>query len=268
MEPIFRLALVRLRAQLTQFAIAQIDSMHFAFLAFRVKDVAIGRIKYDIKTVATGGADPIRVADAFLALHAAGTDPILIVLKSAGDAEVRFRIVQGDSIEFSRRNAVEMLPALSGRKTLIHTAIRSEQQTLANRRVWWLAFVLRLRWFRRRHGTWVNYQRMTIGMNFVGKIFPEILAAVIRNQKCVLEQINALIVCRTDSDLLEIERTRIDCAYPNPFFASVFGTEYAARFAAHIVDGSGAALITLHPRHDDARIACTHGEADATRLRR
>src|SRR4029453_19029892 len=114
MEPIFWLALVRLRAQLPQFAIAQIDPMNFAFLAFRVKDVAIGRIKYNIKTVAAGQADPIRVADSFLALHAAGTNPILIVLKSAGDAEVRFRIVQGDSIEFPCRNAVEMLPTLSG----------------------------------------------------------------------------------------------------------------------------------------------------------
>src|SRR2546429_1325264 len=52
-----------------------------------------------------GQADPIRVADAFLALHPAGTNPIFIVLKSAGDAEVRFRIVQSDPVKFSRRNA-------------------------------------------------------------------------------------------------------------------------------------------------------------------
>ena len=259
---------MRLRAQLTQFAIAQIDPMHESFLAFRVKEIAIGRIEYDIKAIAAGQADPIRVADPFLALHAAGTNPILIVLKSAGDAEVRFRIVQGDSVKFSRRNAVEMVPPFSGRETLIHAAIRSEQQTLANRRLWWLGFVLRLRWFRRRHGAWLNYQRMTIGMDFVGKIFAKILAAIIRNQQCVLEKINALIVCRIDADLAEIERTRIDCAYASPFFASVLGTEYAAAFTAQIVDAAGAALITLHHRHDDARIACAHCEADATRLRR
>src|SRR4029450_2424173 len=147
MEAIFRLALVRLRTQLPQFAIAQIDPMHFAFLTFRVKEIAVGRIEHDIKTVAAGQADPIRVADPFLALHGAGTNPILIVLKSAGDAEVRFRIVQSDSVKVHRPNAVEMLPALSGRKPWIHAAIRSEQQTLANRRLWWLGFVLRLRWF-------------------------------------------------------------------------------------------------------------------------
>src|SRR6266540_658064 len=144
MESIFRLALVRLRAQLTQFAIAQIDPMHFALLAFCVKHVAIGRIEYDIKTVAAGQADPIRVADSFLALHAAGTNPILIVLKSAGDAEVRFRIVQGDPVKFACRNAVKMLPTFSCGETLIDAAIRSEQQPLTYRRPWWLAFVFRL----------------------------------------------------------------------------------------------------------------------------
>src|SRR4030095_6514034 len=157
MEAIFRLALVRLRTQLPQFAIAQIDPMHFAFLTFRVKEIAIGRIEHDIKTVAAGQADPLRVADPFLALHGAGTNPILIVLKSASDAEVWFRIVQSDSVKFSRRNAVEMLPSFSGREALIHAPIGSEQQTLADRRLWWLAFVFRLRWFRRRHGPRLNY---------------------------------------------------------------------------------------------------------------
>jgi hypothetical protein len=109
---------------------------------------------------------------------------------------------------------------------------------------------------------------MTIGVDFVGKIFAKILAAIIRNQQCVLEQINALIICRIDADLTEIERPRIDCAYPSPFFASVFGTEYAAAFAAHVVDAAGAALITLHYCHHDARIACAYRETNATRLRR
>src|SRR4029453_3274475 len=268
MEPIFWLALVRLRAQLTQFAVAQGDPMHFAFLAFRIKNVAIGRIEYDIKTVAAGQADPIRVADSFLALHGARTNPILIVLKSAGDAEIRFGVVQRDSVEFPCGNAVEMLPSFAGREALIHAAIRPEQQPLANRRFGWLVFILRLRWFRRRHGARLNYQRMTIRMDFVGKIFAKILAAVIRNQQRGLKQINALIVWRIDADLAEIERTRIDCAYASPFFASVFGTEHAAAFTPHVVDATGAALITLNDRHDDARIACPPCEADATRLRR
>src|SRR5919106_6616877 len=235
MEPIFRLALMRLRAQPAQFAIAQIDPMNFAFLALRVKGVAVGRIEYDIKTVAARQTDPIRVADAFLALHTAGTDPILIVLKSASDAEVRFRIVQSDPQKFSRRNAIEMLPAFPSRETLIHAAIRPEQQTLADRRFGWLALVLGLRRFRRRHGARLNYQRVTIGMNFIGKIFAKIPAALIRNQQCVLEQINAVIICRIDADLAEIERPRIDCAYTDPFFASVFGTKHAAALAAQIV---------------------------------
>ena len=266
MEPIFRLALMRLRAQLTQFAIAQIDPMHESLLTFRVKEIAIGWIEYDIEAIAAGQADPIRVADPFLALHAAGTNPILIVLKSAGDAEVRFRIVQRDTVKFSRWNAVEMLPPFSGRKTLIDAAIRPEQQTLAHRRFWGLAFILRLRWFWRRHGARLNYQGMTIGMDFIRKIFAKIPAGVIRNQQCVLEQINALIVCRIDADLAEIEGTRIDCAYACPFFATVLGTKHAAAFTAQIVDAAGAALITLHHRHDDARIASAHREADATRL--
>ena len=105
-------------------------------------------------------------------------------------------------------------------------------------------------------------------MDFVGKIFPEILTAVVRNEQCVLKQINALIVCRIDADLTEIERTRIDCAYTSPFFASVFRTEYAAAFTAHVVNAAGAALITLHYRHYDLWIACAYCEADATRLRR
>src|SRR6266700_3055811 len=151
MEPVFGLAFRRLRAQLTQFAIAKIDPMHFAFLAFRVKEIAIGRIEYDVKTVAAGEADPIRVTDTFLALHASGTDPVLIVLKSASNAEVRFRIVQSEPVEFSSRNAIEMLPPFPGREALINAAIRPKQQTLANGRFWRLAFILRLRWFRRRH---------------------------------------------------------------------------------------------------------------------
>src|SRR6266536_5206874 len=153
--------------------------MNFALLAVRVIEVAIGRIEHDIKAIATGQGNPIRVADSFLALHAARTDPVLIVLKSASNAEVRFRIVQSEPVEFSRRNAIEMLPPFPGREALINAAIRPKQQTLANGRFWRLAFILRLRWFRRRHGARLNYERMTVRMNFVGKIFAKVPAAVI-----------------------------------------------------------------------------------------
>ena len=77
-----------------------------------------------------------------------------------------------------------MVPILSAGKTLINTAIRSEQQPLTNRRLWRFVFVFRLRWFRRRRFPGLDRQRVTIRMDFVGKIFAEIFAAVIRHQKC------------------------------------------------------------------------------------
>src|SRR6266700_8155670 len=179
MEPVFGLAFRRLRAQLTQFAIAKIDPMHFAFLAFRVKEIAIGRIEYDVKTVAAGEADPIRVTDTFLALHAAGTDPVLIVLKSASNAEVRFRIVQSEPVEFSSRNAIEMLPPFPSREALINAAIGPEQQALTNRRLRRLAFVFRVRWLWWWSGARLNRERMTVGMDFFGEVFAKIPAAII-----------------------------------------------------------------------------------------
>src|SRR5437870_12630643 len=96
MEAISRLAFRRLGTQTPQVAIAQIDPVHFDFLAFRVKRVAIGWIKQDISTVAAGKRSPIAVPNSFLTLHGAGTYPVLVVLKSARYAEIRFRVVQRD----------------------------------------------------------------------------------------------------------------------------------------------------------------------------
>jgi hypothetical protein len=93
-KSIFRLTLGRLRAQSAQFAIPQIDPVHFALLAFSIKHVAIGGIEQDVKTIAAGQCRPVAVANGFLALDAAQADPVLVVLKSARDPEVRFRIVE------------------------------------------------------------------------------------------------------------------------------------------------------------------------------
>src|SRR6266700_4233052 len=156
--------------------------MNFALLAVRVIEVAIGRIEHDIKAIATGQGNPIRVADSFLALHAARADPILIILKSASNAEVRFRIVQSEPVEFSCRNAIEMLPSFPSREALINAAIGPEQQALTNRRLRRLAFVFRLRWLRWLRwwrGAWLNRECMTVGMDFFGEVFAKISAAII-----------------------------------------------------------------------------------------
>ena len=48
MKAVTRLAFRRLGAQLPQFAVPQIDAMHFAALAFGVERVAIVRIEHDV----------------------------------------------------------------------------------------------------------------------------------------------------------------------------------------------------------------------------
>src|SRR5256885_6159208 len=125
-----------------------------------------------------------------------------------------------------------MVPILSAGKTLIKTAIGPEQQSLTDRRLWWFIFVFRLWRFRRRHSPGLDRQRVTIGMNFFGKIFAEIFAAVIRHEERELEQINALILRRIDPDLAEIKRAGIHRAHPRPMFAAIFGSKHAAAFAA------------------------------------
>ena len=144
MKSISWLTFRRFGPQTANLAVAQIDSMHFAFLALRVKRVVIGWIEQDVKSVAAGKRRPIAIANLFLALHAARPDPVLVVLKPASDAEIRLRVVQRDSIIFSRGNSVEVLPVLAAGETLINAAVSSEQKPLANGRLRRLVFVFRL----------------------------------------------------------------------------------------------------------------------------
>src|SRR5438046_10316292 len=210
MKPISRRAFNRLWSQTAELAIAQIDPVHFTLLAFRIKGVAIVWIENDIKAVATGERGPIGIANSFFALHGARPDLVLVVLKPAGDTEVRFRVVESDSIKFSSRNGIEMIPALTACETLVTTAVGSEQYALANRRFRRFVLVFRFWRFRRRHRAWLNGKCVTIGMHFLGEIFPEIFAAVIGNEQREREQVNSLVVGRVDPDLAEIKRARFD----------------------------------------------------------
>ena len=60
-----------------------------------------------------------------------------------------------------------MIPALAAGEALIHTAIRSEQQTLANWRFRRLVFIFRFGRLRRRRCAGLNRERVTIRMNFL-----------------------------------------------------------------------------------------------------
>src|SRR6266496_2411748 len=127
-----------------------------------------------------------------------------------------------------------MVPALAGGKTLINAAVSSEQNALTN---WWLrrfVFVFRLWRFWRRHRARLNGKRVTIGVDLFRKIFPEIFSAIVGNEQCESEKVNALIVCRIDADLTEIKWARVDRAHAHPFFAAVFRAEHAAAFAAQV----------------------------------
>src|SRR6266567_4590478 len=266
MKPISRRAFGRLRSQVAELAIAQIDPVHFTLLAFRIKGIAVVRIEYDVESVAAGERSPIRIANSFLARHSARPDPVLVVLKSAGNAEVRLRVVKSDSIKFPSRNGIEMIPALASRETLINTAIGSEQYALANRRFRRFVLIFRFRRFRRRHSAWLNGKCVTIRMHFLGKIFPEIFPAIIGNEQPEPELINSLIVGRVDSDLAEIKRARIDRAGACPFLSAIFRAKHAAAFTSQIGQLTRTAFITLHHGHNDLRIARADRESDATGL--
>src|SRR5437773_7058129 len=124
-EAIAWLPFSRLGTQTTYLAISQIDPVHFALLALSIKCVAIGWIEQDIKTVPAGKRSPIAVANALFALHAAWSNPVLVILKAARDSEIRLRVVEGDPIKFSRGNLIQMIPVLAAGKTLIYAAISS-----------------------------------------------------------------------------------------------------------------------------------------------
>src|SRR5205809_4945842 len=255
MKPISRRAFNRLWSQAAEVAIAQIDPVHFALLTFRIKGVAIIWIENDIKAVATGERGPIGITNSFLARHGAWPDPVLVVLKSAGDAEVRFRVVESDSIKFSSRNGIEMIPALAGCATLVKAVVGSEQFALATQRFRRFVLVFRFWRFRRRHRAWLNSKCVTIRMDLLGKIFPEIFAAVIGNEQRERQQVNSLIVGRVDPDLAEIKRARIDRAGARPFLSAIFGAKNAAAFTAHICQLNRTALLTLKHAHVDLRHA-------------
>src|SRR5437763_10253669 len=183
MEPISRRAFNRLWSQAAERASAQSDPVHFTLLAFRVRGVAIVWIENDIKAVATGKRSPIGVANSFFALHGARPDPVLVVLKSAGDTEVRFRVVESDSIKFSSRNGIEMIPALTACETLVNAAVGSEQYALANRRFRRFVLVFRFWRFRRRHRAWLNSTCVTSRMHLLGKLLPETFEGVIGTEQ-------------------------------------------------------------------------------------
>src|SRR6266480_1471088 len=167
MEAITRLAFGWLGTQTPYFAVSQIDSMDFALLTFRIKRVVISWIKQDVKAVATGKRGPIAVANTFLTLHAARSHPVLVVLETARNSEIRFRVIERNSIIFSCGNLVQMIPVLAASKTLVYAAIRPEQQTLANLRFRGLVFVFRFGWLRRRHRARLNRKRVTIRVNLL-----------------------------------------------------------------------------------------------------
>src|SRR5204863_3171560 len=100
-EAITRLTFSRFGTQTAYLAILQIDPMDFALLTFRIKGVVISRIKQDVKSVATGKRGPIAVANTFLTLHSTRSRPVLVVLETARNSEIRFRVVERHSIIFS-----------------------------------------------------------------------------------------------------------------------------------------------------------------------
>src|SRR5206468_466453 len=156
MEAIARLTFGWLGTQTAYLAISQIDPMDFALLTFRIKGVAIGRIEQDIKAVPTSQRGPIAVANAFLALDSARSHPVFVILKATCNSEIRFRVVERNPIIFSRRNSIQMIPVFAPGETLIHAAIRPEQQTLANWGFRGLVFVFRFGRLRRRHCARLN----------------------------------------------------------------------------------------------------------------
>src|SRR5262249_35081241 len=94
METTARLTFRWLRTQTAYFPVAQIDPMYFAALTFRIKRVAIGRIEQDVEAVATGKRGPIAVTKALFTLYSARSDPVFVILKTARNSEIRFRVVE------------------------------------------------------------------------------------------------------------------------------------------------------------------------------
>src|SRR4029453_16074201 len=167
MEAIARLTFSWLGTQTAYLSISQIDPMDFALLTFRIKGVVIGRIEQDVKTVAAGKRSPIAVANAFLTLSSAPPHPVFFVWEAAGYSKMRLRVGEQNPVIFARRDLVQMIPVFPASKTLIHAAIRPEQQTLANWRFRGLVFVFRCGRLWRRHSAWLNCERVTVRVHFL-----------------------------------------------------------------------------------------------------
>ena len=67
--------------------------MHYAFLVVSVNRVAIRWIEEHIKSIGARKWCPIAIPDPFFAADRARTNPVAIILQSAGDAINRARIV-------------------------------------------------------------------------------------------------------------------------------------------------------------------------------
>src|ERR1700747_1065437 len=106
MEAITRLTFGRLGTQTPYFSVSQIDPMDFTLLTFRIKGVVISRIKQDVKAVHTGQRGPIAVANTFLTLYSTRAHPVFVVLETARNSEIRFRVVERNAIIFSIGNLV------------------------------------------------------------------------------------------------------------------------------------------------------------------
>src|SRR5205823_14760505 len=137
-----------------------------------------------IKPIGAGEGRPITIADAFLALHCAWTNPVAIILQTTGDPVNRARVVQRDAVEFASWDPIQMFPVLSAGVALINATIVSDNQTQRDRRFRWLVLALGFRRFRRRRTSILNSQRVHIRMQFVRKILAESFSAIIRNEKC------------------------------------------------------------------------------------
>src|ERR1700719_322041 len=105
-------------------------------------------------------------------------------------------------------------------------------------------------------------------MQFLGKILAEIVSAIVRYKQGEFQNVNALIVTGIDSDLAEVEWSRIYRADTRPFLTAVFRAKYSSALAAEIGELAGAAFVALHNGHDDFRIGRADRQTDPPRLRR
>src|SRR3954451_9563941 len=120
-----------------------------------------------------------------------------------------------------------MVPVFSAGEALVNPAIGSKDQPLANERFGRFVFVFRFRRLRSGRGAGLNRERMTIRMQLLRGIFPEVVGTIVRDKQSESEKINPLVVTGVDPDLAEIDRSRINRADACPLFAAIFRTKNA-----------------------------------------